>query len=112
MGASCFGHEFDEGVAPEASEDLVGGVGGLTGIGASGVFFADAGVSAQGHFDDVGVEFEVAVDEGKVDLLGEAVFELLGDAPVRGVGFGDDEDAGGVAVESVDDAGSEGGAYV
>ncbi len=112
MGASGFGHEFDEGVSFESFEDVVFGVGGFSGFGTGGIFFSDSGVSAEGYFDDVGVEFEVAVDEGEVDFAGEAVFELFGDAPVCGVGFGDDEDAGGVSVESVDNAGSEGGADV
>ena len=109
VGAAGFGLEFEEGVAFEAFLDDVDGLGGFSGgIGADGVAFAVLGVDAEGGVDEVGVEFEFAVDEGHIGFFDGAAFELAGEPPVGFVGFGDEDKAGGVAVEAVDDAGAPG----
>ncbi len=109
VGASGFGGEFEEGVAAEAFFDGVDGLGGFAGgVGADGVFFADFGVDAEGSVDEVGVEVGFTVDEGEVGFADGASFELAGDAPMGFIGFGDEDEAGGVAIEAVDDAGAPG----
>lgn len=47
-----------------------------------------------------------ALNDGEVALVGGAVGELLNERTVGGVGLGDDQAAGGVFVEAVNDAGS------
>ena len=48
------------------------------------------------------------MDEGHVGFFDRAAFKLAGEAPVGLVGFGDEDQAGGVAVKAVDDAGPPG----
>ena len=48
-----------------------------------------------------------AVDEGEVDFLDAAGGELLGEIAMRGVGFGDQQHAAGIAVQAMHDAGTQ-----
>ncbi|MCX5661689.1 MAG: hypothetical protein NTW19_18580 [Planctomycetota bacterium] len=77
------------------------------GVVADAAGLADGGVLADGLVDRAAGEVEVAVDDGEVGLERRAVLELAGDAPVGLLALGDDDDAGGVLVEPVDDAGAE-----
>ena len=61
-------------------------------------------------FDVVAVALGDARDQGEVLLLDRALLELLGELPVGEVVLGDDQQAGGVAVEAVDDPGPLGAA--
>ena len=45
-------------------------------------------------------------DQNEVGFLDLAVAEHVGEGVVSGVGFGNDEEAGGVFVQAVDDAGA------
>lgn len=93
------------------------------GIGGQGFVIGDSGLAARwiddGHFlavyrvaTDVGkdgftVGLRDAIGDGEVKFLhGGALGELGDKTLVRGVGFRDDEAAGGVFVEAVDDAGA------
>lgn len=73
------------------------------------LFLAEAlflgGVWADGEVDGVGEWFDPAVDEGEVAFVDAAVFELVAEFPVGLVLLGEDDAAGGVAVEAMDDAG-------
>ena len=51
---------------------------------------------------------ESALDEGDVGFFNGALAEGFAEAGVGGVGFGDEDDAGGFFVETVDDAGAKG----
>ena len=120
VGAAGFGGEFEKGVGGvgsgegalmlatggEAFDDRVDGLGRFAHFGADGIFFANLGMDGQRGVDEVAIELEQAVDEGHVGFLDGAAFELAGDSPVGLVGFGDEDEAGGVAVEAVDDAGA------
>lgn len=64
------------------------------------------GVGADGEVDGVGERFDPAVDEGEVAFVDAAVFELVAEFPVGLVLFGEDDAAGGVAVEAMNDAGA------
>lgn len=76
-------------------------------VGSDGVFFAFVRVDAQRLIDDVGVELRGAVGDGDIGFFGRPVGELGREAKLGVVGFGDDETAGGVFVEAVDDAGAD-----
>ena len=65
-------------------------------------------MSAQSDVDDIGVEVHGAVHNGKISFFGVAMFELMGQTPMGGIGFGHDDDAGGVAVQAMNDTGTEG----
>ena len=71
---------------------------------ADGLLLADVTVLADRHVDHVRQQLRHAVDDGHVGLLDRAVLELPGDAPMGLVALGDEHDAGGVAVEAVQDA--------
>ncbi len=88
-------------------EDLVVGDGGFAAWGIDdGHFLAVDGVSADVGEDGVGWGFGDSVGDAEVEFFHGASGELCGEGLVGGVGFGDDEAAGGVFVEAVDDAGS------
>lgn len=108
MGAAGLQHELEQRGATIPFDGVEVG---------DGVFAADAG---DGHLAGVGegaadggddaavVLGELALDEGEVVAV-EGVFAgLFGEGAVGAAGFGDDHDAGGVAVEAVDDAGPGG----
>ena len=61
-------------------------------------------MNPQRGVDPVGPQFGRAVHDSHVGLVHLALLELLGDAPLGAFVFGDDHDAGGVAVEPVHDA--------
>ncbi len=72
-----------------------------------GHFLAVDGVAADVGEDGSGGWVGYAIGDGEVEFLhGGAFGELGGEGLVSGIGFCDDEAAGGVFVEAVDDAGS------
>lgn len=89
-------------------EDAVVGDGGFAcGRGDDGHFLAVDGVAADVGEDGVFFGFRDAEGDGEVEFFhGGSLGELADEGLVSGVGFGDDEAAGGVFVEAVDDAGS------
>ncbi len=89
-------------------EDLVVGDGGFAaGWVDDGHFLAVDGVAADVGEDGVFGRGGDAAGDGEVEFFhGFALGELGDEGLVGGVGFGDDEAAGGVFVEAVDDAGA------
>ncbi len=112
MGAAGLGAGFDEGEGGGAVEGVELGAGGGA-LGVGGLLDPDVGVgdefaaSAEGEIAGPGGVGWGAVDEGVVGLADGALFH----GAVEGVGsfvvFCDDDDAGGLAVEAIDDG--EGG---
>ena len=80
----------------------------LADIGADGVFLAHFGVDAERGVDQIGGQFHLTVHEGEVGFSDCPALELAREPPVRLISFGDEDEAGGVAVEAVDDAGAPG----
>ncbi len=112
MRAACFGQRADVRVAGKTLDDFVLGDC-LTGVGivaADRFFLADFGVVADRFVDDVAVVVEHAGDDGEVLFFDVTRFELLGQSVVGLVILGDGDDAAGVAIESMDDAGASGSA--
>jgi hypothetical protein len=107
MGAAGFREAFDERIAAELLEHLVEGDGLFADFRPDCIFFPDLRVDAERRGDFVGGQVGRAVDDGEVFFFDGAVLELPCDLPLRDVVFGDDHNAGGVAVEAMDDAGSE-----
>jgi hypothetical protein len=65
------------------------------------------GVAADGQVHDAGRLFQGAPCEGEVFLADGVGRKLRDEAGDGGFVLGDDEDAGGVLVEAMDDAGAE-----
>jgi hypothetical protein len=66
-----------------------------------------AGIAGNWFFDAAAILLHYAVDQGEISLLHLAIGELFGEAPMRDVVLGYQEDAAGVAVEAVNDAGPQ-----
>ena len=64
-------------------------------------------VAGDGEGDGGVVFFEVAVEEGEVGLGDLALGEHLAEFAVGAVVFGDEDEAAGLLVEAMDDAGAE-----
>ena len=109
VGAAGVEGAFDEaGAVALLGEDFVVGDGGFAGAGVDdGHLLAIDGMAADVGEDGVGV-FEGGLGgDGVVDFGGGFAFGKLGEEGLHGaVGFGDDDAAGGVFVETVHDAGT------
>lgn len=63
----------------------------------------DGHVFAHGEVDGVVIFFEVVVDDGDVCFFDLVFLELDGEVSVGGVIAGEDDEAGGIAIETVGD---------
>src|SRR5690606_5055289 len=111
VGAARLEFELDERVAVEALEHAVDGDGVLAQlVVADDLFLALAalarGAGSDRHVDHVDERLDLAVDDGEVALLDLASFELASELPVGLVALREDDDAAGVPIEPVDDAGA------
>jgi hypothetical protein len=116
VGAAGFDADFDEREGTvrggEAFEYVEVGDGGASVLAASGHAGAAEEVAGDGEGDGGRVFFEVAVEEGEVGLGDLALGEHLAELAVGTVVFGDEDEAAGLLVETMDDAGAEVAAYV
>ena len=64
-------------------------------------------VLTDGDVDDVFIKLRATVNDGLINFLRRAVFELAADAPMGFVGLGDHHDAGRVLIEPMNDAGTK-----
>jgi hypothetical protein len=116
VGAAGFYADFDEGEeavgAGDPFEDVEVGDGGAS-VGAAGGHAGAADqVAGDGEGDGGVVFFYVAVEESEVGLGDLALGEHLAELAVGAVVFGDEDEAAGLLVEAMDDAGAEVAAYV
>lgn len=74
------------------------------GNGQNGHALAVAGMASDGNVDDAALRFQAAMHEGKVSFFDAAGFELRLQMPVRSIILGNQNDAGGVFIQAVDDA--------
>jgi hypothetical protein len=111
MGAAGFDLDFDEREgavrAGDALENVNVGDGGAAVGAACGHAGAADEVASDGKGDGGVVLFDVAVDEGQVGLRNLALGEHLAELAVGAVVFGDEDEAAGLLVEAMDDAGAE-----
>src|ERR1019366_3311416 len=107
VGASGTDFDCQQGEAAEAAQNAVFGPGGASLGEARGHAGAANGVAGDGAVDAAAVGFDLAVDEREVHLFDLAVCKLGGEVAVRVVVLSDQQDAGGEAVEAVDNAGAE-----
>src|SRR6266566_4500636 len=111
VGAAGFDADLDEREgavgAGDPFKDMEVGDGGAT-VGAAGGH-AGAADEVAGDGEGYGgvVFFEVAVEEGEVGLGDLALGEHLAKLAVGAVVFGDEDEAAGLLVEAMDDAGAE-----
>jgi hypothetical protein len=116
MGAAGFDADFDEGEgsvgAGDAFENVEVGDGGASVCAAGGHAGAADEVAGNGEGDGGFVFFEVAVEEGDVSFGDLALGEHLAEFAVGAVVFGDEDEAAGLLVEAMDDAGAKVAAYV
>ena len=68
---------------------------------------AALGVASDGQVDGAATFLHLAVHEGDVGFLDLALAEAFAESGVSGVIFGDEDDAGGVFVEAMHDAGAK-----
>jgi hypothetical protein len=116
VGAAGFDADFDEGEgavgAGDPFEDVEVGDGGAA-VGAAGGHAGAADeVAGDGEGDGDVVFFQVAVEEGEVGLGDLALGEHFAKLAVGAVVFGDEDEAAGLLIEAMDDAGAEVAAYV
>jgi hypothetical protein len=116
MGAAGFDADFDEGEGAVWSGDPFENME-VTDCGASvcaagGHAGAAEEVAGDGKGDGDVVFFEVAVEEGDVGFRDLALGEHLAQLAVCAVVFGDEDEATGLLVEAMDNAGAEIAAYV
>ncbi|MCH9611972.1 MAG: hypothetical protein S4CHLAM102_04520 [Chlamydiia bacterium] len=104
VGAAGDGLGADEEEVGGGGEDFKVGLGGLTGFGLDGHFFAVCGVAADGGVDVEGLG--AVTGDGEVFFFHLPVGKLVDEVFVRLFGFGADNDAGGIFIEAVDDAGA------
>ncbi len=76
----------------------------MAAVGGDGHFCAVPAVAGDGAVDRAGIFTRAAVDERDVGFENLAVAELFGKGFVGLLVFGDDDQAGGVFVEAVNDA--------
>ena len=93
---------FRSGRYAEAFQNLEAGYGFATFYGGDGHFAALAEATADGGVDFAGVFLEFAAHEGEVVTIKGVFAGLSGEVIEGGLCFGDDHDAGGVAVEAVE----------
>jgi hypothetical protein len=116
VSAAGFDADFDEGEGAiggdEAFENMEVGDGGAA-VGAAGGHASAADeVAGDGEGDGGVVFFEVAMDEGEVGLRDLTLGEHVAEFAVGAVVFGDEDEAAGLLVETMDDAGAEVATYV
>ncbi len=115
MGAAGLDADLDEGEGAvgggEALEDVDVGDGGADAFAAEGSAGGHAGatdeVTGDGEVDGGVIFCNVAVDEGEIGFGDLAGGEHLAELAVGTVVFGDEDEAAGLLVEAVDDAGAE-----
>ena len=114
VGAAGFDADFDEGEGAVGSGDAfedfdVGDGGAAPSVRRAAGGHADAAdeVAGDGEVDGGVVFGDVAVDEGDVGFGDLALGEHLAELAVGAVVLGDEDDAAGLLVEAVDDAGAE-----
>ena len=112
VGAACFNADADEGERAEAgvdaADDAPMGDGGARAGDATRSHAGTAdGIAANGGADGAARRLEVAMDEGDVGFGESALGEHGAEFAVGRVVAGDDDEAAGLAVEPVDDAGAE-----
>lgn len=112
VGSTGFRTREHQRVADEALHDFVFGEGlaprGV--LATDGFFLAVGGMRTDWLVDDITVAVGDAGHDGEV-LFGDAAgFELCGKGIVCPIMLGDDDQAAGVAIESMDDAGASGAA--
>ncbi len=106
VGAAGLDAHFEQAAVAGGGKDAVVGDGRLAVLVEDSHVGAVDGMPADQGFDAAGYGAELAGHDGQVGLLHVARPERLLE-PAAGLGvFGDDEDAGGVLVEAVDDAGA------
>jgi hypothetical protein len=112
VGLAGFGEEAEEAEVAEGLFDLPEGAGGAAVLGDDhelGVI----GARGEGGVDFAGGIAGAADDQGEVFLLDRVVLELVGEVALGVDVLGEEEDAGGVLVEAVDESeagvGSAGG---
>lgn len=108
VGAACFQFTFDEGESVvEALEDFIVGGGRFSlPLWHDGHALAVFGVAADIACNGAAFLLRDAVDEGMVGTVGGFVSKLVGEVAVGDVVFRADDEACGVFVEPVDDAGA------
>ena len=106
VGAAGFGAEGEPGDAGRAAEDLPFGLGGLAfGVGLHAPT-GGGGDLLEGEVDEAAVGRRGALDDGPVEFVGAALGEERLGGVQGGAAEGDDEAAGGVGVEAVDEPGA------
>ncbi len=103
IGASGDGGEGEEGAIDGALADMEARLG-RAAFGANAPLGAGEAVAADGGVDELFVFDDDASNERRVTLFDGAVEELKGDGVDGAGGFGDDKEAGGIAVEAVGQA--------
>lgn len=103
VGFAGLGEAAEEGGAFELPFDFPGGQGGASMAGDAHAELV-GGVRADGGVDGAGGAAGASFDEGEVLLLDGVVLELVGEVALGGGVEGEEQDAGGVLVEAVDDA--------
>jgi hypothetical protein len=116
VGAAGFDADFDEGEgtvgATDAFEDVEVGDGGASVGAASRHAGAAEEIAGDGEGDGGVVFFYVAVQEGEIGFRDLPLGEHLAELAMGAVVFGDEDEAAGLLVEAMDDAGAEIAAYV
>ena len=111
MGAAGFDADFDEGEGAvgsgKAFEHVEVGDGGASVCSAGGHTDAADEVAGDREVDGGVVFFEMAVEESDIGLGDLALGEHLAEFAVGAVVFGDEDEAAGLFVEAMDDAGAE-----
>jgi len=103
VGAAGGRGDFDEGGAVEALTDAVDGARRTSAFDYCHAL-AVSRVAADGAFDDSFRLLDASLHEGEVELLDAALLQLSREVGVSAVVLGDEEEAGGVLVESMDDS--------
>lgn len=110
VGASGFDLDFEVGggAVGESGEHFPVCEGGACGEAMDGAAFAVLGMAAEGEVDGAVGGVGDAVDEGLVGFVDLAVAELVLEVFEGGGGAGEEDDAAGICVEAVDEAGAHG----
>lgn len=108
MGAACVGTAEEEGSLGGLVQETIVGEGWAAGAGEDGHFFALRGVTADRAFAAALGVTESAVDDGEVVFFDSAGSELGSEEGMGVVVPSDEEKAGGVGIETMDDAGTIG----
>ena len=109
VGAPGEKFQFQQGGAGPGAEDFPVSAGGAA-SGAHGHFLAVNGVAADRAFPGADLALGASQHKGEVGFPGFAILELAAEFAVGVVRFGGDQNAGGLQIETVDDAGALGAA--